>query len=305
MAEKDMFDKLAGRVLSICNGKIYDYPTADHKLNEIKRAVKEMVIEAEKEAKISKSLKMRIKAIESFFKEIRKDNWSNKFKCGSKFPKSILTDDNSDFSDGTVAYFGSPFCVFQFERNCELFRNLGDDYFENGNNIEFGRAEELLNKVLSPTRVFKTTIEYYETVAAKKMSESKVFCSIEKEISNIYDEKDIIHRQFNGITLQPIFKILGLDLLEVFMTDDYHDSCLIKGYDEYVGNYNVVTSFLNIDGAIKKYAEETEKRRKKIKAMEEELSSIREKTIEKGKNGKLKFKKLVNPNMPADEDLPF
>lgn len=292
-----MFDNLPREILKICND---NFSSSEDKIKSIKSTIEQMVLESEKEATVPKSLKNQIKAVEKFFSDMDKEKCEAMFGK-LPFPPKIYTDDNKFMSDGSRAYFGTSWFMFMFERKGEILKYLDKNLFVDGSVDRFQKIDHLFLDAFKVNRNFKCTITYPEVMAAKKMANTKYHYPFWKDVNSITDSNDIIKRVFNGYTFIRIFKILGVNSIDCYMSDNYKEHALIKGYNDIVGDYVVLSTFSNAYDALSYYDKEYKNRKSKIELIEKSRKEI----IEKGKRRKLKFTRLENSNMPTDEDFPF
>lgn len=216
------------------------------------------------------------------------------------------------YKEERISYFGEAGMFFLFEDSCQFVKEIPEEYIihvdeDNELKGKFNQMFSFIQRYKSKKRDFKLSLSYSEILAAKKFSPvaGKFFLPFMKEIKNESDDKDIIHRWLNAYTLQIAFKIIGEDAIELCMTDDYKDAMTATGYNDRVGNYFFLTSFNKYDNSISEYEEETNSRRERLEMIKNAQEDMEKDVILKGKARKIKFTRIVNIDMPPDEDLPF
>lgn len=273
------------------------------KISKILHVIEVFAIEQERDNRISKTLKSQISAFTKYMNNIDK----GKISTGSYFmPRLYL------YKEEKISYFGEAGMFFLFEDNCQFVKEIPEEYIihvdeDYALKENFNQMFNLVQKYKSKKREFKLSLSYSEILAAKKFSPvaGKFFLPFLREIKNESDDNDIIHRWLNAYTLQIAFKIIGEDVIEFCMTDDYMDAMIATGYNDRVGNYFFLMSFSRYNNSISEYEEETNARRKRLETIKKAQEDMEKNVISKGKERKIKFTRIVNTGMPPDEDLPF
>ena len=226
-----MQDNIKNALFSVLNNEEDDRKIVER----IRNILQIITVEKHRGAKTSKGIKSRVSAVSSFFKKQKRiygTRFDNRYYCC--------------IFDGDKVYFGNPYCLIEIDSCSELGISLQEFSYDNEEykyDGYIGAIHKLFKENFEETeRPLSVEVEYPFVKSALEMRGDK--SNTAHFIVEVLGARFAKIRDLNADNLDLIMKVTGQDSITLNMTEEFYGNITCEGYDEKVGNFRCLFTYI-------------------------------------------------------------